>query len=385
MVAFANAHPGAAQAKFDYSPHQSANPGDVMAGFSSRRADARTSCSSPTSSRPGVDVVSSGLRQSATSRSRSPASARRPGTSMATPARGRLGRAAAAAPPELDAGAGQVGADDDGDRERLDEHEPERPRERARPRRRPHRPHEGRDAGAHARQRRASAPARSSPGQGKDFTIQATDVSGAASTWTVSAVEDGRRRRTSTSRRAPARCRSAANGSATLQRAPRRRRGRGAAARTRARSCSPTARPAGCSTCPVWLRVLDTTPVADVLLVDDDGSSDVGLPGLLAGLQGHVQRAGRQLPVPRRVERRASRRSSTCYRYKAVRDLHGEQRQLRHERLLAGRPEPPVRVAGQRRQALDDRPELRRGERQQQRASPRRASAGRGSTTATSA
>ena len=35
MTAFANAHPATAQAKFDYSPHRAANPGDVMAGFSS--------------------------------------------------------------------------------------------------------------------------------------------------------------------------------------------------------------------------------------------------------------------------------------------------------------------------------------------------------------
>ena len=42
---------------------------------------------------------------------------------------------------------------------------------------------------------------------------------------------------------------------------------------------------------PVWLRVLDTTPRADVLLVDDDGSSaDPGFPDYSDGLQEHVRR-----------------------------------------------------------------------------------------------
>jgi minor extracellular serine protease Vpr len=59
MVSFANAHPGAAQAKFEYSPHAIANPGDVVAGFSSR-GPTQDKLIKPDVSAPGVDVLSSG-------------------------------------------------------------------------------------------------------------------------------------------------------------------------------------------------------------------------------------------------------------------------------------------------------------------------------------
>ena len=75
MLAFANAHPGTSAAKFDYSPHQSANAGDVMAGFSSI-GPTQDASSSPTSSPPASTSCRPGTR-SATSRSRSPASAPR--------------------------------------------------------------------------------------------------------------------------------------------------------------------------------------------------------------------------------------------------------------------------------------------------------------------
>ena len=59
MVAFANAHPGAAQAKFEYAPHAISNPGDVMASFSSR-GPSQDKLIKPDVSAPGVDVLSSG-------------------------------------------------------------------------------------------------------------------------------------------------------------------------------------------------------------------------------------------------------------------------------------------------------------------------------------
>jgi hypothetical protein len=59
MVSFANDHPGAAQAKFEYSPHAIANPGDVMASFSSR-GPSQDKLIKPDVSAPGVDVLSSG-------------------------------------------------------------------------------------------------------------------------------------------------------------------------------------------------------------------------------------------------------------------------------------------------------------------------------------
>ena len=59
MRAFANANPATAQAKFDYSPHQSPNPGDVIAGFSSR-GPTQDKFLKPDVVAPGVDVVSSG-------------------------------------------------------------------------------------------------------------------------------------------------------------------------------------------------------------------------------------------------------------------------------------------------------------------------------------
>ena len=52
-------HPGAAQAKFDHSPHAAPNPGDVMAGFSSR-GPSQDKLIKPDVAAPGVDVLSSG-------------------------------------------------------------------------------------------------------------------------------------------------------------------------------------------------------------------------------------------------------------------------------------------------------------------------------------
>jgi subtilisin family serine protease len=59
MVAFANANPATARAKFDYSPHVASNPGDVMAGFSSR-GPSQDKLIKPDVVAPGVDVLSGG-------------------------------------------------------------------------------------------------------------------------------------------------------------------------------------------------------------------------------------------------------------------------------------------------------------------------------------
>ncbi len=59
MRDFANARPGQAQAKFTYAPHVAPNVGDVMAGFSSR-GPTQDKIVKPDLVAPGVDVLSSG-------------------------------------------------------------------------------------------------------------------------------------------------------------------------------------------------------------------------------------------------------------------------------------------------------------------------------------
>jgi subtilisin family serine protease len=59
MVAFANANPTTAMAEFFYNPHGGANPGDVIAGFSSR-GPTQDKDIKPDVVAPGVDVFSGG-------------------------------------------------------------------------------------------------------------------------------------------------------------------------------------------------------------------------------------------------------------------------------------------------------------------------------------
>jgi len=59
MITHYNANPGTAQAEFFYNPHGGANPGDVMAGFSSR-GPTQEKTVKPDVVAPGVDVLSSG-------------------------------------------------------------------------------------------------------------------------------------------------------------------------------------------------------------------------------------------------------------------------------------------------------------------------------------
>ena len=135
---------------------------------------------------------------------------------------------------------------------------------------------------------------------------------------------------------------------------------------------------------PVWLRVLDTTPSADVLLVDDDGSSaDPGFPdyadvytsmfdslGVIYDYRRPVERRLPVVPRPVRLQGRP--------------DLHREQRQLRHERVLPGRPGRASR-SGSTAAASSGRPARTSPRRATAtRLLLRRASAARGCTTATS-
>ena len=53
---------------------------------------------------------------------------------------------------------------------------------------------------------------------------------------------------------------------------------------------------------PVWLRVLDTTPVADVLLVTTTARRRPGFPDYSQVYKGMFNGAGRLVPVPRRVD-----------------------------------------------------------------------------------
>jgi hypothetical protein len=267
MVAFANAHPGAAEAKFDYSPHVAANPGDVMAGFSSR-GPSQDKLIKPDVVAPGVDVLSAGygggdypgpfVGFGSVS-----------GTSMATPhvagsaallkqlhpnwtpaqiksalmttATENVWLDTAQTVPAgvLDRGAGRIDLTKAGfpgltlDRPSL-------------------------SAGEVL------------PGEAKDFAVAARDVSGSSSTWSVSAVETvgGANFDLAAS---PATISPAANGTATLSVHV---------------AATPAAAPGSYEGkvvldngagrqlhVPVWIRVLPSTHVADVLLVDDDGSS----------------------------------------------------------------------------------------------------------------
>jgi subtilisin family serine protease len=267
-LAFATAHPGTSAAKFDYTPHQSPNAGDVMAGFSSI-GPTEDRFLKPDVVAPGVDVVSSGYGVgdfpipftgfgSAS------------GTSMAAPH--VAGSAALLLQLHPNWTPAQV-------KSALMTTATE-------------------DVWTNSNQNvRASVLARGAgridltkagtpgltldntslsagelvPGQGKDFTIRATDVSGAASTWTISSAKtaDGTNFDITPSTGSLA---VAANGSASFNVHV------GAVAGAARGSYEGKVELTNGATgrvlhMPVWLRVLDTTPVADVLLVDDDGSS----------------------------------------------------------------------------------------------------------------
>jgi subtilisin family serine protease len=269
MVSFAGAHPHAAEAEFDYSPHAAASPGDVMAGFSSR-GPSQDKLIKPDVTAPGVDVLSSGYGSGdypgpfvgfgAVS-----------GTSMATPhvagsaallrqlhpswTPAQIKSALMTTATEnvwtdsnqtvragvLDRGAGRIDLTKAGtpgitlDLPSLSGGELQ-------------------------------------AGQSVDLTINAKDVSGGG-TWTVSAVKTGSATKTANFDIVPGvgSITVGANGSASIPVHI---------------AASPTAVPGSYEGkvvldnsatgrqlhVPVWLRVISNNPVADVLLVDDDGS-----------------------------------------------------------------------------------------------------------------
>jgi subtilisin family serine protease len=264
-VAWANANPTTAHAKFDPAPHQVANAGDVMAGFSSR-GPTMDKLIKPDVAAPGVSVFSSGYGSGAFP---GPFTGfgQVSGTSMATP---HVAGSAALlkqlhptwTPAQtksalmttatenvwtnttktilagvLDRGAGRIDLTKAG------------------------------NPGITLDQPSLSA-GEITAGQHADFTIQARDVSGGG-TWTVSTVETAGGANfdvtpSSTSLTVPG------GGAATL--------GVTVAALAAAAPGNYEGKVVlanGGTTLhvPVWLRVLPTTQTADVLLVDDDGSN----------------------------------------------------------------------------------------------------------------
>jgi subtilisin family serine protease len=272
MLAFEDANPGVAQAKFDYSPHTSPNPADVIAGFSSR-GPTQDRFLKPDVVAPGVDVVSSGYAVGAF-----PAPftgfGSASGTSMAAP---HVAGASALlkqlhpdwTPAQVKSALMTTATEDVWT--------------------------------STAQTTRAGVVVRGAgridltkagtpgltldlpslstgeirAGQSKNFTIHATDVSGAASTWAVSAVKTGTAATIANFNITPstASLAVAANGTATL--------GVDVSAIAAAAASSYEGKVELTNSAtgrvlhvPVWLRVLPTVAsTVDVLLVDDDGSS----------------------------------------------------------------------------------------------------------------
>ena len=275
MVTHYTANPAAAQAEFFYNPHGGSNPGDVMAGFSSR-GPTQEKTVKPDVVAPGVDVLSSGYSTGAF-----PAPfvgfGSASGTSMATP---HVAGAAAlllqlhptwtpamiksalmsTATEEvftttarttkagvLDRGAGRIDLTQAGspglifDRPSL------------------------------------SAGEQRGGGQSRSFTVRATNISGAADTWDITTTETGDAAKT-------ANFNIAAGASALTL-------GNGNTGSIQITAESVAGAPAGEYEgsvvlvsratgkrlhIPVWFRLLPTVQ-KDVLLIDDDGSSTGGL------------------------------------------------------------------------------------------------------------
>ena len=270
MVAFANAHPGAAQAKFEYSPHTAANPGDVVAGFSSR-GPSQDKLIKPDVAAPGVDVLSSGYGGGSFPQpfvGFGSAS----GTSMATPhVAGSaalllqlhpgwkpwqvksalmttatedvwLNTAQTVRAGLLDRGAGRIDLTKAG------------------------------NPGLTVDQPSLSG-GELTAGHFVDFNVLAKNVGGAASSWSVSAVKSGSAAAGANFDIVPgvSTISVAANGSATVP--VRVQASIGANAGSYEGEVRLTNAATGVQLhLPVWLRVVPTASTADVLLVDDDGS-----------------------------------------------------------------------------------------------------------------
>ncbi len=277
LVDYYNSNPGLAQAQFVYSPHVAANIGDVMAGFSSR-GPSQDRLIKPDVVAPGVDVLSSGYGSGAFPGPFTGFGSAS-GTSMATPhvagSAALLRQLHPSWTPEqiksalmttategvwtstakttlagvLDRGAGRIDLTKAG------------------------------APGLTLDQPSLSA-GELTAGQGVDFTIHATDVSGAGGTWAVSAAKTGNAATIANFDITPgvSSITLGANGSATI---PVHVAASAAAVpgSYEGKVLLDNAATGRQLHVPVWLRVLPTNPVADVLLVDDDGSdADAAFP-----------------------------------------------------------------------------------------------------------
>jgi subtilisin family serine protease len=274
MVAFATTNPGTSQAKFDYSPHGAPNPGDVMAGFSSV-GPTQDRFLKPDVVAPGVDVVSSGY---AVGDFPTPFTGfgSASGTSMAAP---HVAGSAALllqlhpnwSPAQVKSALMTTATEDVWTNTNQNVRASVLARGAGRI--------DLTKAGTPGLtlDRASISLGEVAAGQGRDFTIRATDVSGAASSWSItsSKTAGGTNFDITPSTGTLA---VAANGSASFPVHV------GAAANAARGSYEGKVELTNSATgrvlhMPVWLRVLDTSLTAQVLLVDDDGSSaDPGFP-----------------------------------------------------------------------------------------------------------
>jgi subtilisin family serine protease len=271
LVAFANANPGTARARFEPLVRVVANPGDVMATFSSR-GPSMDKLIKPDVAAPGVAVLSSGYGPSAFP-DRFTGFGTASGTSMATP---HVAGSAALlkqlhptwTPDQIKSALMTTATEDvwlnpakvtiagvlDRGAGRIDLTRAGTP-------------------GLTLDQPSLSA-REITAGRQVDFTLRATDVSGAGGTWDVSAVKTGSAATVANFEITPggASITVPPNGTATL------------AVRIEALAAAVPGEYEGKVVLsnaatgrtlhvPVWLRVLPTTATADVLLLDDDGSS----------------------------------------------------------------------------------------------------------------
>jgi subtilisin family serine protease len=280
MISFYNANLGTAQAEFFYNPHSGPNPGDVMAGFSSR-GPTQEKTVKPDVVAPGVDVVSSGYGVGAF-----PAPfvgfGSASGTSMATP---HVAGAAALllqlhpwwTPAMVKSALMSTATEDvftttarttragvlDRGAGRIDLTQAPSP-------------------GLVFDKPSLSGGELKTPGQSRSFTVRATNISGAAGTWTVSTTETGDATKTANFNV------TATPSTLTL--------GAGHTGSIHVTLESVAGAPAGEYEgsvvlvngtkrlhLPAWFRVLPAVQ-KDVLLIDDDGSSASG--GVLADRKG---------------------------------------------------------------------------------------------------
>jgi hypothetical protein len=276
MIAYYNANPATAQAEFFHNPHSGPNPGDVIAGFSSR-GPTQEKTIKPDVTAPGVDVLSSGY---GTGPFPGPFTGfgSVSGTSMATP---HVAGAAALLlqlhpwwTPAMVKSALMTTATEDVFATTA---RTTRAGVLARGAGRIDLAQAG-DPGLVVDQPSLSG-GETTAGQSKTFTVGARNVSGSADTWDVTTTETGTPAQTAnfniTAGKASLSLGDLQTGTipVTVESVA------GAAAGNYEGSVVLVSRATGKRLhIPVWLRVL-TPPSVDVLLVDDDGSAFVGAFG----------------------------------------------------------------------------------------------------------